>query len=243
MSKLTRRTVLTSGGAAAGTLLLPRFAIAQGDNRPSVTIAVQKVTNANVLDVLREQSNVGERVFFSSIWEGLISKNWRGNLEAVPGLATEWHRIDDQTVEVKLRQGVKFHNGDELTAEDVVFTFSRERMFGETEAKSRSTIQAFEKIPTPRPGKELPPDVPAVARRIWPDLVRVDAVDKYTVRFYNATPDVTIEGRLSRYGSDIMNRRAWEESASYLDWARKPITTGPYRRRAQARRVPDPRSA
>ncbi|WP_038953485.1 ABC transporter substrate-binding protein, partial [Bradyrhizobium japonicum] len=150
MSKLTRRTILKSGGAAAGTLLLPRFAIGQADNRPSVTIAVQKVTNSNVLDVLREQSNVGERVFFSSIWEGLISKNWRGSLEAVPGLATEWRRIDDQTVEVKLRQGVKFHNGDELTAEDVVFTFSRERMFGETEAKSRSTIQAFEKIPTPR---------------------------------------------------------------------------------------------
>src|ERR1044072_806685 len=117
MSKLTRRTILKSGGVAAGTLFLPRFAIGQADNRPSVTIAVQKVTNANVLDVLREQSNVGERVFFSSIWEGLISKNWRGSLEAVPGLATEWRRIDDQTVEVKLRQGVKFHNGDELTAE------------------------------------------------------------------------------------------------------------------------------
>ncbi len=26
-----------------------------------------------------------------------------------------------------------------------------------------------------------------------------------------------------------MSRRAWEESASYLDWARKPITTGPYK--------------
>jgi Bacterial extracellular solute-binding proteins, family 5 Middle/Binding-protein-dependent transport system inner membrane component len=40
---------------------------------------------------------------------------------------------------------------------------------------------------------------------------------------------VTIEGRLSRYGSDIMNRRAWEEQASYLDWARKPVTTGSYK--------------
>src|SRR3954462_1195031 len=159
MSKLTRRTILKSGGVAAGTLLLPRFAIGQVDNRPSVTIAVQKVTNSNVLDVLREQSNVGERVFFSSIWEGLSSKNWRGSLETVPGLATEWRRIDDQTVELKLRPGVKFHNGDEMTAEDVVFSFGRERMFGSTEAKNRTTIKAFEQIPTPRPGKELPPEV------------------------------------------------------------------------------------
>lgn len=150
-------------------------------------------------------------------------------MQAKPLLATEWKRIDDQTVELKLREGVKFHNGDEMTAEDVVFTFSRERMFGETEPKNRTTIKAFEAIPTPRPGKELPPEVPAVARRAWPDLARVDIVDKYTVRFVNATPDVTLEGRLLRYGSDIMSRRGWEESASYLEWARKPVTTGPYK--------------
>jgi peptide/nickel transport system substrate-binding protein len=229
MIKPTRREILQFGAVAVGSLAAPRIAMAQPDNRPSITVAVQKVSNSNVLDVLREQSNVGERVFFSSLWEGLIAKNWRGNLEAVPRLATEWRRIDDRTVELKLRQGVKFHNGDEMTSEDVVFTFGRERMFGATEAKNRSTIRASEQIPAPRPGKELPPEVPAVARRIWPDLVRVEAVDRYTVRFHNATPDVTIEGRLSRYGSDITSRRAWDEAASYLDWARKPITTGPYR--------------
>lgn len=229
MTGYSRRHVLRMGAASAGTLIVPRFAIAEADDRPSITIAVQKVTNSNVLDSLREQSNVGERVFFSSLWEGLIARNWRGNLESVPGLATEWKRVDDQTVELKLRQGVKFHNGDEMTAEDVVFSFGRERMFGSTEAKNRSTLKAFEQIPTPRAGKELPLEVPAVARRIWPDLLRVDAVDKYTVRFYNATPDVTLEGRLSRAGSNITSRRAWEEAASYLDWARKPVTTGPYK--------------
>lgn len=227
---VTRRSVLRfTSAAASASIALPRFAIAQSDNRPSITIAVQKTSNSNTLDVLREQSNVGERIFFSSIWESLISKNWRGNLETVPGLATEWRRIDERTVELKLRQGVKFHNGDEMTAEDVLFTFGRERMFGATEAKNRSTIRAFEAIPAPRPGKELPAEVPAAARRAWPDLARVEAVDKYTVRFFNAAPDVTLEGRLSRYGSDIMSRRGWEEAASYLDWARKPITTGPYK--------------
>ena len=149
MIRPSRRSVLALGAGAAGSFVLPRVSIGQADNRPSINIAVQKVANSNVLDVLREQSNVGERVFFSSLWEGLISKNWRGNLETVPGLATEWRRIDDQTVELKLRQGVKFHNGDEMTAEDVVFTFSRARMFGDSEAKNRTTIKAFERIPTP----------------------------------------------------------------------------------------------
>jgi peptide/nickel transport system substrate-binding protein len=225
---ITRRNTLRIGAAAAGSLVLPRFAIAQAD-RPSITVAVQKIVNSNTLDVLREQSNVGERVFFGSIWESLIGRDLRGQLQAIPLLATEWKRIDGQTIELKLREGVKFHNGDEMTAEDVVFTFSRERMFADTEPKNRTTIKAFEAIPTPRAGKELPPEIPAVARRSWPDLARVDIIDKYTVRFVNATPDVTLEGRLLRYGSDIMSRRGWEESASYLDWARKPVTTGPYK--------------
>jgi peptide/nickel transport system substrate-binding protein len=226
MSLITRRTALAAG---ASSLLLPSFAIAQSANRPSITIAVQKVSNSNTLDVLREQSNVGERVFYTSLWETLIGRNWRGQLEAVPGLATEWRRVDDSTVELKLRQGVKFHNGDEMTADDVVFSFSRERMFGDTLAKTRATLKVSENIPSPKAGKELPAEVPAVARRAFPDLIRVEAVDKYTVRFVNATPDVTLEGRLSRFGSDITSRRGWDEAASYLDWARKPITTSAYK--------------
>ncbi|MEJ1159749.1 ABC transporter substrate-binding protein [Prosthecomicrobium sp. N25] len=229
MIEPSRRTLLGLGAAAAGSLILPRFAIAQADSRPSITVAVQKVSNSNTLDVLREQSNVGERVFFSSVWEGLIGRDWLNGLRKVPLLATEWRRIDSQTVELKLRQGVRFHNGEEMTAEDVVFSFSRERMFSNTEAKNRTTLKAFEQIPTPRPGKELPPEVPAAARRAWPDLIRVEAVDKYTVRFINATPDVTLEGRLSRYGSDIMSRKGWDDAPTYLDWARRPITTGPYK--------------
>ncbi|MCE1237351.1 MAG: ABC transporter substrate-binding protein [Hyphomicrobiales bacterium] len=229
MYSLSRRSALRTGVAAASSLILPRFAIAQGDNRPSITIAVQKITNSNTLDVLREQSNVGERIFFSHLWEGLIGRDWLGGLKQIPLLATSWKRIDAQTVELELRPGVKFHDGSELTAEDVVFTFSRERMFANTEAKNRSTLKAFENIPMPRPGKELPVEVPAAARRAWPDLIRVEATGKYTVRFVNATPDVTLEGRLSRYGSEIMSRKGWEESASYLDWARKPVTTGPYK--------------
>jgi peptide/nickel transport system substrate-binding protein len=223
---INRRAMLLG----SGLLALPRPSLAQADQRPTITIAVQKVANSNTLDTLREQSNVGERVFYTSLWETLIGRDWLGRLGQVPALATSWRRISDSVVELSLRPGVRFHNGDELTAEDVVFSFGRDRMFGTTLASAHGrTIPIGEGMPAPRPGKELPPEVPAVARRSWPALERVEAVDRHTVRFVNATPDVTMEGRLSRYGSDIMNRRAFEEASSWLDWARKPVTTGPYK--------------
>ncbi|MFN7009906.1 MAG: ABC transporter substrate-binding protein [Allorhizobium sp.] len=226
MLSINRRGALGLIGATTGSLILPRMTFAQG-KRPSVTIAVQKITNNNTLDIWNEQSNVGERVFFPNLWEGLILRDWMGNQGPVPGLATEWRRIDDKTLELKLRQGVKFHNGDELTADDVVFSFSKERLFGDTEPKGGKTI--FEADHKPTTVKELPASVPGIGRRLWPALAGVEAVDKYTVRFHNATPDVTLEGRLYAFGSQITNRRAWDEAATYADWARKPITTGPYR--------------
>ena len=222
---LSRRQTLGLFGAATGALILPRGLMAQGPRR-SITIAVQKITNNGTLDVWNEQSNVGERVFFPNLWEGLINRDWMGDQGPVPGLATEWKRLDDKTLELKLRPGVKFHNGDEMTAEDVVFSFSDERVFGGTVPANGSTL--YEENFKPQTAKELPAVIPGVARRLWPALRGVEAVDKYTVRFHNATPDVTMEGRLYAFGSQITSKRAWDEAATYAEWAAKPVTTGAY---------------
>ncbi|KGJ06442.1 peptide/nickel transport system substrate-binding protein [Paracoccus halophilus] len=225
MIRLNRRHALGLMGATAGGLVLPGYLRAQGA-RPSVTVAVQKITNNNTLDIWNEQSNVGERVFFPNLWEGLILRDWMGDQGPLPGLATEWSRIDDRTLQLRLRQGVKFHNGDEMTAEDIAFSFSPERVFADTQPAGGTTIYAENYKPAT--GKDLPANVPGIGRRLWPALQGIEIVDKYTVRLRNAAPDVTLEGRLYSHGSQIANRRAWDEAASYAEWAAKPITTGAY---------------
>ncbi len=221
---IDRRSLLAGGAALA----LPRFAIAQGDSRPAITVAVQRIAISNSLDDLREQSNVGTRMAAMYV-ERLIDLDYQRQLDQVPGLATAWRQIDERTVELDLRRGVKFHNGDEMTAEDVAFSFGPQRMFGDTRPTVQGVTLPLRATLTTARVKQLPAEVPPVARRLWPALDRVDVVDRNTVRFVNATPDVTLAGRISCRGSGIVSRRAFDEAASWLDYARAPNGTGPYR--------------
>ncbi|MBN8926529.1 MAG: ABC transporter substrate-binding protein [Rhodospirillales bacterium 69-11] len=201
-----RRTLLAATAASA----LPRFAIAQADTRPAITVAVQKISNTGTLDPMREQSsNVSER-WMGLLLETPIGRNQQGNLERVPALATTWRRIDERTVELSLRSGVKMHDGSTLSAEDVAFSFGPARMTGDA----------------------IPADVRAVAKRYWPALEKVEVRDPLTVRFVNAKPEITMEGRLSAGGSQIVSRRAWEATGSWEANARTAVGSGPYRLRS-----------
>lgn len=64
------------------------------------------------------QAEVAKHIFDSLVKSG-------NHLELEPGLATSWTAIDDTTWEFKLRQGVKFHDGSDFTAEDVKFSIER----------------------------------------------------------------------------------------------------------------------
>jgi ABC-type transport system substrate-binding protein len=62
---------------------------------------------------------------YDNVFDGLAERENLDTLAMVPALATSWEVADDdKTWTVHLRQGVKWHDGVEFTADDVIFTFA-----------------------------------------------------------------------------------------------------------------------
>jgi peptide/nickel transport system substrate-binding protein len=59
----------------------------------------------------------------ANVWDTLVYRDPESNTYKGQ-LATAWKWIDDKTLEFELRKGVKFHNGEEFDADDVVYTFT-----------------------------------------------------------------------------------------------------------------------
>jgi peptide/nickel transport system substrate-binding protein len=61
--------------------------------------------------------------YLGNVYEGLT--HYDKDLKIEPGLATSWENTDPTTWRVNLRKDVKFHNGNDFDAEDVVFSWKR----------------------------------------------------------------------------------------------------------------------
>ncbi|HEY9038140.1 MAG TPA: ABC transporter substrate-binding protein [Roseovarius sp.] len=70
-----------------------------------------------------EQLSGGTLQLSHMVFDPLV--RWNKDHGFDPRLATEWERVDDTTMRFTLREGVKFHSGNEMTAEDVVWTIER----------------------------------------------------------------------------------------------------------------------
>ena len=191
---LNRRAVI------AGLSATPLAAQAQAA-RPVLRLGVQ--SSAQSLEPLREFSNVSWRIGYN-LFEGLLRVDYRDNFALKPALATAWQRQSPTIVDFTLREGVRFHNGDVMTAEDVAFSFGPERMTGE---------QA--------------PGAP-IARVFVGTIERVEAKDARTVRVVTRTTDPLLEQRLAGWGAQIISKRAFLAAPSYAAWERAPVGTGPY---------------
>lgn len=212
--------------ALAGVaLMVAAPALAQAP-RPVLTVAVQALSTSGALEPARETSNVATRIF-GSLFDNLIDSDRQGDLSLRPGIVESWRRIDDRTIEFRLRRGVRFHDGEEMTAEDVVFSFGPLRMWG----TSRPDLMEGVDPALRARAAQVPAAVTAVSRRFYPGLQSIEIVDTHTLRWVNSTPDVTVEGRLAREGAAVLSRRAFARSADWNAWQRAPVGTGPYRLR------------
>ena len=61
-----------------------------------------------------------------NVYEGLTKRD--KDLKIMPGLAERWEVVEPTRWRFHLRKGVKFHNGEDFTADDVVFSADRARM-------------------------------------------------------------------------------------------------------------------
>lgn len=174
-------------------------------DRPDLVVAVNDIPDT--LEPAEGMGNIHVRVIYS-MFDSLIRRDFLDGGEGrgstlVPGLAESWTRVDPTTIEFKLREGVKFHNGDELTADDVVFTFTKGRMIGEQ-------------------------PVVATGKRFMNTISHAEKVDRYTVRIVSKVPDLMLEQRMAGYASWIVNAREYvlKGKDAYM---RAPVGTGPYK--------------
>ena len=89
---------------------------------PSSTIVVALAAAPVSLDPADHRSRESETVI-RNMFDGLVTRDSTNGVHMQLAESMEW--ADEQTLNITLRQGVMFHNGTEMTADDVVFTFER----------------------------------------------------------------------------------------------------------------------
>ncbi|PVZ68825.1 ABC transporter substrate-binding protein [Pelagibaculum spongiae] len=112
----TGKSLLTAAALTVG-LAIGGVASVQAE-----TLRVAYDSDPVTMDI-HEQLSGGMLQFSHMVFDPLV--RWGRDLQIKPRLADKWERIDDTTVRFHLREGVKFHSGNEMTALDVKWTFNR----------------------------------------------------------------------------------------------------------------------
>lgn len=105
-------------------------ATAENGGNGSATAYKDTMTWAQGADVTSLDPHQGKETpaveVTSQIFDTLVTVDPETS-EIIPQIAESWEQTDPQTYVFKIRQGIKFHDGSELTAEDVKFSLDRAR--------------------------------------------------------------------------------------------------------------------
>jgi peptide/nickel transport system substrate-binding protein len=146
---INRRIGAARGAIGAAALLLALILVPAPLQAQSINIALNY--EPSPLDLTSTRDSPSVRPTMENVVESLWGSDTEG--EPVPTLATWTQSPDGKVLEFKLRKGVKFHSGDELTAKDIVFSHERSLAKAAQYARRGRLIE------------------------------KVEAVDPYTVRF------------------------------------------------------------
>jgi peptide/nickel transport system substrate-binding protein len=204
-AKVPRREALRRlavGGATGLALALaPRSAptaalaspLAQSSNEVRIALASEPNTFDPHVTVGRNT-----QIFVANVYDGLTARDLNASL--IPGLAESWSVLPDNSGwQFRLRQGVRFHNGDPFDAESVKFTVER----------------------------AINPDTKATISSEVGGIAGADVVDTYTVNIRTKQPDILMPDRLGElYGGMLSPSHTRATDPASL--AVRPNGTGPY---------------
>ena len=194
-----RAALLGAGAAAAGGILeavAPGRAAAQTTQKRELVVA--QGGDISKLDPHFSTSSNDIRVTFN-VFDNLTIRHPDGKLQ--PSLATEWKNTGPTTYQFKLRQGVKFHNGDPFTSADAKFSLER----------------------------TYDPTVKTMVATVYNTIIdRIETPDPFTLVIHTKKPDPLLGGRLAFYGGQIVPKKYLEQVGGDAFNAR-PVGTGPVR--------------
>ncbi|WP_217362827.1 ABC transporter substrate-binding protein [Roseicella sp. DB1501] len=197
------------GGIAAAATLPWDLALAQsaGTLRVGMTAAAVPLTNG-----VPDQGAEGHRFMGITLYDQLVEWDLsKADAAAVlrPGLASEW-KVDPANPKrwvFTLRDGVKFHDGKLLTAQDVAFSFDRVLKSDAPHFDQRAAAFGRVRIPT---------------------VARWEALDERTFALETSTVDSTVPYGVSWIG--IVHQGAWEAAGKNWDaYNTKAVGTGPWK--------------
>src|SRR3990172_4314269 len=161
-----------------------------------VTVALASDTSTQDPHMHTERMGI---IINQHIFDTLVARDTK-TWQPVPHLAESVKSVDPLTWELKLRKGVKFHNGEPFNAESVKFSFDR----------------------------VLNPEQKAPIRGFFTWIKSVDVVDEHTVRITTNKPYPLIHEILT-FGNFGMVPPRYVKEKGDAHFARNPVGTGPYR--------------
>jgi len=214
----------SSAGLAAAALILI------GSTASAETFQWAGTTDPQTLDP--HASNTAPVLgFLNNVYEGLVRRNKSMAIE--PSLATSWEALGEDGWRFTIREGVSFHNGEELTADDVLFSYERASSeeadtsswfapISEVKVVDDYTIDFFTKAPNPL----FPSSIAnfMIMDRGWSeenDAVRPSKeAENFSTRNANGTGAFTVTSRDPGVRTELAPFDGWwDENASNISKA------------------------